>query len=362
MNKSLSHRAKLATFMVNIMMKSFSFTILSLSLFSIAHATSIEQYSLSNASSKPIAVIAPTATNTSTTASTSAKTSSETNLQSEIDRLKEQIKQQDTKINQLNQAIQNNPNAASTSKAVATGPAATQARTTTVNTATSNKTPTNSTTTEKKATPASTAKTNNSTAATTNKTTATTTATKSTPATAKTTANATTTASKTPAVTKTTTTPAKANTTTATTNKSNTTAKATTITATPAKANAVSDKTAYEAASKVYQQAGAAKAITPMQDFIKNYPNSPLLPNAHFWLGEFNLSLTPPRILTAKTNFKTVVDKYPKSSLAPSALARLVEISQNIDKDPVQAEIYQKQLLQKYPESKEAQREKKINP
>lgn len=338
------------------MMKSFSLTILSLSLISMAHATSIEQYSLSNASSKPIAVIAPTPASTSaTTTSTTTKASSDTALQSEIDRLKEQIKQQDNKIKQLNQAIQNNP---STSKAVATGPAATQTRNTTVNNATASKATASTTTADKKATTTNTA--SNTATATNKATVSNTTASKPTTTTpSKTTANTTASTAKATTVAKPTT-PAKATSTTPTPAKANTTtAKATSTTAT--KANAVSDKTAYEAASKVYQQEGAAKAIAPMQEFIKNYPNSPLLPNAHFWLGEFNLSLTPPRILTAKTNFKAVVDKYPKSTLAPSALARLVEISQNIDKDPVQADIYQKQLLQKYPESKEAQREKKIN-
>ena len=53
------------------------------------------------------------------------------------------------------------------------------------------------------------------------------------------------------------------------------------------------EKTAYNDAYEAYKTGGAAKAIAPMQAFIKKYPASPLIPNAHYWLGEFYLALTP---------------------------------------------------------------------
>src|SRR5690606_27041363 len=54
------------------------------------------------------------------------------------------------------------------------------------------------------------------------------------------------------------------------------------------------EKVAYTIALDAYKNGGAAKAIAPMQNFIKNNPNSVYISNAHFWLAEFNLSIDPP--------------------------------------------------------------------
>ena len=134
-------------------------------------------------------------------------------------------------------------------------------------------------------------------------------------------------------------------------------AKTSTTKDTPTKTT-LTDKTAYNKAYEAYQQGGAAKAIAPMQAFIKQYPDSPYVSYAHYWLGEFNLAITPAKYTTSKQNFQKVLQSYPQSSKAPAALYRLIEISQNVDKNNSKAKQYYQQLLKDYPKSKEAQNAK----
>ena len=96
-----------------------------------------------------------------------------------------------------------------------------------------------------------------------------------------------------------------------------------------------------------------------MQNFIKQYPSSPYVSYAYYWLGEFSLAITPAKYLTAKQHFQHVVKHYPQSSKAPGALYRLIEIAQNVDKKPTLAQQYYQQLAKNYPKSKELQQAKK---
>lgn len=115
------------------------------------------------------------------------------------------------------------------------------------------------------------------------------------------------------------------------------------------------DQAAYNMAYDAYKNGGAAKAIAPMQNFIKNHPTSPYVSNAYYWLGEFNLSLTPANFNQAKENFEIVAGNYPQSSKAAAALYRLSEIAKNIDKDIPKARSYYLKLIQNYSNSTEAE-------
>ena len=62
-------------------------------------------------------------------------------------------------------------------------------------------------------------------------------------------------------------------------------------------------------------------AISGFQDFLHQYPSSPLAPNAEYWLGEahyVNRDLS-----AAETAFQGVLDKWPSSSKAPDAMLDL---------------------------------------
>ena len=113
------------------------------------------------------------------------------------------------------------------------------------------------------------------------------------------------------------------------------------------------DKAAYTVALDAYKQGGAKKAIAPMQNFIKNNPNSVYISNAHFWLAEFNLAIDPTNYVEAKRNYNIVVSKYPNSSRASRALYQLYSIAKDVDHNATLASQYKQKLLKNYPQAEE---------
>ncbi|WP_375038198.1 YbgF trimerization domain-containing protein [Acinetobacter sp. RW6] len=114
------------------------------------------------------------------------------------------------------------------------------------------------------------------------------------------------------------------------------------------------EKAAYTVALDAYKQGGAKKAIAPMQNFIKNHPNSVYTGNAYFWLAEFNLATDPVNYNEAKKNYNVVATRYPNSSKAPRALYQLYSISKDVDKNTASANQYKTKILSQYPKSEEA--------
>jgi len=113
------------------------------------------------------------------------------------------------------------------------------------------------------------------------------------------------------------------------------------------------DKVAYIAAYEAYKTGGAAQAIAPMKKFINDYPQSQFVPNAYYWLGEFNLAVTPPNFAVATTNFKIVTSKYPKSAKAAAATYRLATLA-DVDQHQAVAITLMKTLVKNYPGTQEA--------
>jgi len=114
------------------------------------------------------------------------------------------------------------------------------------------------------------------------------------------------------------------------------------------------EKAAYTIALDAYKKGGAKQAIAPMQNFIKNYPNSIYTGNAYFWLAEFNLAIDPPNYNDAKKNYEVVAAKFPNSSKAPRALYQLYSIAKDVNKNTQSANVYKNKLLSTYPKSEEA--------
>ncbi|WP_335967540.1 YbgF trimerization domain-containing protein [Acinetobacter calcoaceticus] len=114
------------------------------------------------------------------------------------------------------------------------------------------------------------------------------------------------------------------------------------------------EKAAYTVALDAYKQGGAKKAIAPMQNFIKNQPNSVYTGNAYFWLAEFNLATDPVNYNEAKKNYNVVATRYPNSSKAPRALYQLYSIAKDVDKNTASANQYKTKILSQYPKSEEA--------
>ena len=80
-------------------------------------------------------------------------------------------------------------------------------------------------------------------------------------------------------------------------------------------------KEAYQNAYSLVKQQKFDEAITAYQGFIKNYPDSTLLPNAYYWLGE--LYMVKNLTQEAERVFLTVVETYPKSRKVPDASYKL---------------------------------------
>ena len=62
-------------------------------------------------------------------------------------------------------------------------------------------------------------------------------------------------------------------------------------------------------------------AISGFQGFLKQYPSSPLAPNAEYWLGEAHY--VNQDFGAAESDFQTVLDKWPSSGKAPAAMLDL---------------------------------------
>jgi TolA-binding protein len=125
----------------------------------------------------------------------------------------------------------------------------------------------------------------------------------------------------------------------------------TTSTATPPAPDA--DKRAYVSAYDAYKAGGAAKAIEPMQAFIRTYPTSVYVPNAHYWLGEFYLAITPPDFKQAAQSFAVTSLTYPKSAKAAAATYRLATMA-DVDNRPAEATRLMTRLTTDYIGTQEA--------
>ena len=114
------------------------------------------------------------------------------------------------------------------------------------------------------------------------------------------------------------------------------------------------DRAAYTIALEAYKQGGAKKAIDPMRNFIKNHPNSIYVSNAYFWMGEFYLALEPVNYKRAQANYAEVVNRFPQSAKAATAIYRLYSMAKNVDQNIQLATQYADMLKNNYPESEEA--------
>lgn len=77
-----------------------------------------------------------------------------------------------------------------------------------------------------------------------------------------------------------------------------------------------------EAYAKVKAQQFNA-AIQAFNAFLADYPDSSLVPNAYYWLGELHLVESPQNLAGAEQAFNTLLKNYPLHNKAPDALYKL---------------------------------------
>ena len=116
-------------------------------------------------------------------------------------------------------------------------------------------------------------------------------------------------------------------------------------------ANPAGAQAAYDAAFGAIRGGDYVKASRGFRDFLQQYPDSNLAPNAYYWLGEsYYATSNYPVALEA---FQRLVTRYPQSEKAPDGLLKVgytqIELKQN---DAAKATL--KSVAVKYPGSKAA--------
>jgi len=81
------------------------------------------------------------------------------------------------------------------------------------------------------------------------------------------------------------------------------------------------DRDAYQAAFALLREARYEEAKQAFKSFLDSYPQSSLVPNAWYWLGEVNY--VNKGFETAVGQFRKVVDEFPQSSKAADAWLKL---------------------------------------
>ena len=108
---------------------------------------------------------------------------------------------------------------------------------------------------------------------------------------------------------------------------------------------------AYDTAFKALRGGDYVQASRGFRTFIQQYPDSPLTPNAYYWLGEsYYVTMNYP---VAAEAFQRLLSQYPQSDKAPDAMLKL-GYSQLELKQPDQGKATLKSVTTKYPGSKAA--------
>lgn len=110
-------------------------------------------------------------------------------------------------------------------------------------------------------------------------------------------------------------------------------------------------ESSYREAFDAFQKGSYEDAIKKFSQFVATYSNTPLAPNAYFWLGESYMNIR--NYDQAILNFQEVIEKYPKSDKVPRALLSQAEAF-NYFKDKKSSITILKKIIELYPKSEEA--------
>lgn len=86
------------------------------------------------------------------------------------------------------------------------------------------------------------------------------------------------------------------------------------------------EEPAYQAAYNYVKARNFPEAVEAFQKFLARFPLGAYAPNAHYWLGELYLVITPPEPELARQSFKLLLDQYPDNPKVPDALYKLGKV------------------------------------
>ena len=83
---------------------------------------------------------------------------------------------------------------------------------------------------------------------------------------------------------------------------------------------------AYRSAYALVRNQNFEQAVEAFKVFLQQYPDGKYAPNAHYWLGELYLVISPPDLEAARRAFTLLLEQYPDNSKIPDALYKLGRI------------------------------------
>jgi tol-pal system protein YbgF len=122
-------------------------------------------------------------------------------------------------------------------------------------------------------------------------------------------------------------------------------------TANNAVAAQVNDRDAYQNAFNLLKDAKYPEAADAFTKFLTSYPQSGLLDNAQYWLGEAHYVLKD--YVQAQRDFQTVLDAYANSAKVPDALLKLGYTYYEL-KNYKDARVALKKVADQFPDSNSA--------
>jgi len=108
---------------------------------------------------------------------------------------------------------------------------------------------------------------------------------------------------------------------------------------------------AYEAAQNLRRIGNYQGAIVAFQNFLKQYPNSSLAPNAQYWIGDSYFNMRDFRLAIASQ--RTVLQKYPDSAKVPDAMLNIAGSQAELG-ETVAARKTMEEVVAKHPASNAA--------
>ena len=107
----------------------------------------------------------------------------------------------------------------------------------------------------------------------------------------------------------------------------------------------------YKQAFDAFQRGLYQDSVRAFSEFVRAYPDTPLMPNARYWMGEGYMNLKDQE--KAIISFQEVIDKHPSSEKAPRALLRQAEAFGELG-DKKSSTTLLKRVVELYPKSDEA--------
>lgn len=114
----------------------------------------------------------------------------------------------------------------------------------------------------------------------------------------------------------------------------------------------INDQGDYQAAFKLVRERDFNGAAESFSRFLTDYPESPRVPNAHYWLGEIYLAQGKHPL--SEEAFLRVADQYSQSRKAPDALYKL-GILYKQQGDLKKSMMFMSRVVKEYPETSAAQ-------